>query len=159
VAADRQTLFDFAPPHLKVDHGYLVAGDRAITTMAELDRPGVRVALVTSSASDLALSRLLRYATVMRGRDLAALIDLVLMGEADVIVAQKTNLHDIAPRLPGSRVLDGRPGSEEQAMAVPKGRAEAGLAYVRQFVQEAKREGLVQKAADRVGLKGVAVAP
>jgi polar amino acid transport system substrate-binding protein len=83
----------------------------------------------------------------------------MLMGEADVIAAQKTNLYDIAPRVPGSRVLDGRPGSEQQALAIPKGRAAVGLTYVRRFIEDAKSRGLVQRAVERVGLRGVVVPP
>jgi polar amino acid transport system substrate-binding protein len=87
---------------------------------------GVRVALVERSASDLVLTNELKHASVVRGRDLSALIDLVLMGEADVIAAQKTNLYNIAPRVPGGHVLDGRPSSEKQALAIPKGRDGSG---------------------------------
>ena len=156
---EREAHFDFAPPHLEVDYGYLVPAGSRITTLGEADRAGVRVALVARSASDFALSRDLRHATVVRGRDLSALVDLVMLGDADVIGAQKTNLYNIAPSLPGSRVLDGRPGSEEQALAIPKGRGAAALAYLREFVRDAKNRGLVQRAIDLAGIRGVAVAP
>jgi polar amino acid transport system substrate-binding protein len=104
-------------------------------------------------------SRYAEHASVVRGRSLSVLIDLVMIGEADVIAAQKTNLYNIAPRLPGSRVLDGRPGSEEQALAIPKGRDAIGLEYLRGFVQDAKNRGLVKRAIDRVGIRGVVVPP
>jgi polar amino acid transport system substrate-binding protein len=114
---------------------------------------------VARSSSDLALTKDLKQASIVRGRDLSELIDLVMLGEADVIAAQKTNLYNIAPRIPGSRVLDGRPGSEEQALAIPKGRDPLALAYVRAFVRDAKSRGLVQQAIDRAGVRGVVVAP
>jgi polar amino acid transport system substrate-binding protein len=159
VAPERQASFDFAQPHLEVDYGYLVPATARIASVSEADRPGVRVALVARSSSDLVLTKELKHASVVRGRDLSALIDLVMMGEAEVIAAQKTNLYDIAPRIPGSRVLEGRPGSEEQALAIPKGRDSIGLAYVREFVQDAKSRGLVQRAIDRAGIRGVLVPP
>lgn len=159
VAPEREVLFDFAQPHLEVDYGYLVSAEARIASVGEVDRASVRVALVARSASEMALTKVLKHATVVRGRDLAALIDLVVMGEADVIAAQKTNLYDIAPRVPGSHVLDGRPGSEKQALAIPKGRDAAALAYVRAFVQEAKSRGLVQQAIDLAGIRGVVVHP
>lgn len=159
VVPEREALFAFAPPHLEVDYGYLVSSQTPIASIGEVDRAGVRVALVSRSASEIAFTKELRNASVVRGPDLAALIDLVLIGEADVIAAQKTNLYDIAPRVPGSRVLDGRPGSEKQALAVPKERDAAALTYVRAFVQDAKRQGLVQQAIDRAGVRGVSVAP
>jgi polar amino acid transport system substrate-binding protein len=159
VVPDRQALFDFAQPHLEVDYGYLVSSAARIASLTEVDRPGVRVALVARSASDSVITKNLKHASIVRGRDLSALIDLVMMGEAEVIAAQKTNLFDIAPRVPGSRVLDGRPGSEEQALAIPKGRDAAGVVYLRSFVQDAKNSGLVQRAIDRAGVRGVVVPP
>ena len=159
VAPERQALFDFAQPHLEVDYGYLVPADTRVASVSEADRPGVRVATVDRSASDLTLTRHLKRAAIVRGRDLSALIDLVMMGDADVIAAQKSNLYDIAPRVPGGRVLDGRPGSEEQALAIPKGRDASGLAYVRGFIQDAKNRGLVQRAIDRAGVRGARVPP
>jgi polar amino acid transport system substrate-binding protein len=159
VAPERQALFDFAQPHLEVDYGYLVPPDSRIASISETDRPGVRVGLVARSSSDLVLTKGLKQASIVRGRDLSELIDLVMLGEADVIAAQKTNLYNIAPRIPGSRVLDGRPGSEEQALAIPKGRDPLALAYVRAFVRDAKSRGLVQQAIDRAGVRGVVVAP
>jgi len=159
VTPDRQALFDLAQPHLEVDYGYLVSAETRIASVSEVDRPGVRVALVEGSASASALTKQLKHASVVRGRSLSELIDLVMISEADVIAAQKTNLYNIAPRLPGSRVLDGRPGSEEQALAIPKGRDAIGLEYLRGFVHEAKNRGLVKRAIDRVGIRGVLVPP
>jgi polar amino acid transport system substrate-binding protein len=60
--------------------------------------------------------------------------------------------------LPGSRVLDGRPGVDPHAMVIPKGR-DAGLAYARRFIADAKSEGLVKAAIERAGIRGAVVAP
>lgn len=159
VTPQRQALFDLAQPHLEVDYGYLVPADARIASVAGVDRPGVRVALVERSASEEALGATLKQASIVHGRDLTALIDLVMIGDADAIGAQKTNLYNIAPRLPGSRVLDGRAGTEQQALAIPKGRDPAALAYVNVFVRDAKKQGLVQQAIDRAGVRGVGIPP
>ncbi|MEJ6000198.1 transporter substrate-binding domain-containing protein [Paucibacter soli] len=159
VMQERQSLFDFAQPHLVVEYGYLVPAGTGIGSLSEVDRQGVRLALVASSSSDLALTGTVMHASIVRGRDLSALIELLRQGDADVIGAQKTNLYDIAPRIPGSLVLDGRPGTEEQALSIPKGRDPAGLAYLRAFVDEAKKRGLVQRAIEGAGVRGVLVAP
>src|SRR5688572_4485459 len=87
VAPERRALFDFAQPHLEVDYGYLVSAETRIGSVSEVDRAGVRVALVARSASELALTKALKHASVVRGHDLSALIELVMMGEADVIAA------------------------------------------------------------------------
>jgi polar amino acid transport system substrate-binding protein len=159
VIPERMNFFDIAQPHLRVDYGWLVAAGTSIADVAEVDRPNVRVALVALSASESVLASNLKNASLVRGRDLSALVELLLLGEADVIGAQKTNLYNIAPRLPGSRVLEGSPGVEEQALAVPKGRDQAGLAFVRRFVEDAKRLRLVQVAIEQAGVRGVLPAP
>lgn len=159
VTSERQALFDLAQPHLEVDYGYLVSAEVRIASISEVDRPGVRVGLVEGSTSASALTKQLKHASVVRGRSLSALIDLVMIGDADVLAAQKTNLYNIAPRLPGSRVLDGRLGSEEYVLAIPKGRDPLALVYVGEFVRDAKSRGLVQQAIDRAGVRGVVVAP
>jgi polar amino acid transport system substrate-binding protein len=61
-------------------------------------------------------------------------------------------------QLPGSRVLGGRPGIDPHAMAMPKGR-DLGVAYARQFIQDAKSEGLVKAAIERARMRGAVVAP
>ena len=70
----------------------------------------------------------------------------------------KPVLFEMSNQLPGSRVLDGRPGIDPHAMAMPKGR-DLGVAYARQFIEDAKSEGLVQAAIERAGVRGVVVAP
>jgi len=46
----------------------------------------------------------------------------------------------------------------QQSIGVPKGRA-AGLAYLRRVVEDAKTSGLVARAIDKTGARGVSVAP
>ncbi len=54
----------------------------------------------------------------------------------------------------GFRILHGRWGEENLAIAIPKGR-EADMAFVRQFAQVAQSSGLVRAIAAQVGLRGV----
>ena len=54
-------------------------------------------------------------------------------------------------------MLDGRWGVERFAIGVPKGR-DQGMAFIRQFTEAAKSEGLVKAAIARAGLRG-AVTP
>jgi polar amino acid transport system substrate-binding protein len=77
---------------------------------------------------------------------------------ADAIFSIKPSLFEASKQLPGSRVLEGRPGIDPHAMVLPKGR-ELGLAYARQFIEEAKTRGLVTTAIERVGMRGAVVAP
>jgi polar amino acid transport system substrate-binding protein len=56
----------------------------------------------------------------------------------------------------GSRVLEARYGANINRIVVPKGKA-GWLAYISEFVEEAKASGLVQKAIDRAEERGITV--
>jgi len=148
----------FSAVHLEVEFGYLVPGGSSISTMADVDRPGIRVAVQEKSGPDRFFSRMLKNTVVVRASSNPGALEALKSGRADVMGSLKPILFEMSNQLPGSRVLDGRPGIDPHAMAVPKGR-DLGVAYARRFIEEAKSEGLVKAAIVRAGLRGVIVAP
>ena len=149
--------WDFTALHMEVEFGYLVPSGSSISTMADVDRPGVRVAVQEKSQPDIFVSRTLKTAVVVRAPSLAATVEMLKAGKADAIFSIKPSLFEASNQLPGSRVLDGRPGIDPHAMVLPKGR-DLGLAYARQFIEDAKSGGLVKAAIERVGMRGAVVA-
>ena len=99
------------------------------------------------------LVRTIRNATVIASPSVPAGGEMLKAAEVDVFAANKANLFDLSDKMPGSRVLDGRIGADEVAIALPKGR-ETGMAYVRKYIEDAKSEGLVKAAVQRAGLRG-----
>ncbi|ABE42250.1 transporter substrate-binding domain-containing protein [Polaromonas sp. JS666] len=156
VTPGRAKDFDFAPTHLEVEFGYLVPGGSSISTMADVDRPGVRVALQERSGPDVFFSPLLKNTVLVRASSNPGTLDLLKSGRADVMGSIKPILFELSKELPGSRVLDGRPGIDPHAMAMPKGR-DPGVTYARKFIENAKSEGLVKAAIERVGMRGALV--
>jgi polar amino acid transport system substrate-binding protein len=150
--------WDFTGLHMEVEFGYLVPAGSSISTMADVDRSGIRVAVQEKSQPDVFVSRTLKNAEVVRAPSLAGTVEMLKSGKAEVIFSIKPSLFEASNQLPGSRVLDGRPGIDPHAMVMPKGR-EVGLAYARQFIEHAKSEGLVKAAIERVGMRGAVVAP
>src|SRR5258706_5561515 len=150
--------WDFTALHLEIEFGYLIPGGSSISTMDDVDRPGIRVAVQEKSQPDIFLSRTLRNAAVVRESSLAGTLELLKSGRADAIFSIKPSLFEVSNQFSGSRVLDGRPGVDPHAMAMPKGR-DLGVVYARQFVEDAKREGLVKAAIERAGMRGATVAP
>jgi len=149
---------DFSPPYLQYDLTYAVPVGSAIRYVADVDLPGVRVAVPRGDISDLRLSRMLKRAELVRVNTIAAVFDLLRTGNADVCGGTRPGLLEELARLPGFRVLEDRFGVILVAMAVPKGHAER-LAYISDFIEEAKASGLVQRTIERAGLRGVQVAP
>lgn len=147
---------DFSPPYLDIELGYLVAPGAAIADIAGIDRPGVRVAVTAGSTSDSVLSRDLKAATVLRATTVGEGIRLLVSGAAEAYATNKSTLFEMADAVPGGRVLAGNWGLERHAIAIPKGR-EAGLPFLRDFVDQAKREGTVAAAIAHAGLRGAVV--
>jgi polar amino acid transport system substrate-binding protein len=154
----RAAEWDFTGLHLEVEFGYLAPGASTISSLAEVDRPGTRVAVQERSGPDAFFTRALKEAKLVRAPSNTAALEVVKSGNAELMGSIKPILFEMSKQMPGSRVLDGRPGVDPHAMALPKGRS-AGLVYARQFIEAAKAEGLVQASIERAGLRGVAVAP
>lgn len=153
VNSARLKVFDFTGTLLEIEFGYLVPSGSSISAMADVDRPGVRVAVSAKGGTDFILPRVLKSAIVVRGSGAAAGLEMLKSGRADVLAANKANLFELSNQLPGSRVLDGRFATEPVAMAIPKGR-DLGAAYARKFVEDAKSEGLVKAAIERAEARG-----
>lgn len=88
----------------------------------------------------------------------AAAVDLMKAGKIDCIALSRESLTGLLPKIPGVHILEGGFLNSTTAIAVPNGKPEA-LAYVSQFIEEAKAGGLVRKALDDIGLKTSQVAP
>jgi polar amino acid transport system substrate-binding protein len=154
----RAAVVDFSPALVEVDNAYLISPGSSIREAGELDGAGVRIAVVRGYGADLFLSRALRRASVVRSPDLAAAVDLVITGQADVAAGHLPSLRALAPKLPGARLLVDRFIGEAYGIAVPKGQR-ARLAFITEFVQDAKTTGFLRRGIEQLGLEGVRVAP
>ncbi|MGQ0651308.1 MAG: transporter substrate-binding domain-containing protein [Betaproteobacteria bacterium] len=99
---------DFTPALVELELGYLVPAGSSISSSADVDRPGVRIAASEKGQADVILSRGLKQAVVVRAPGLAAVVERARSGSADAIAANKTILHELSRQLPGSRILEGR---------------------------------------------------
>jgi len=149
---------DFTAPYIEIEGTYLVPSDSPFSTVAEVDRKGVRVGVSANSAYDLFLSRSVRDAELVRAPDPDSAFALILAGKVDVVAGVRQHLVAHAEKLPGSRVLDGRFMAIQQALGIPKGRGE-GAEYLREFIEDIKASGLVARAIEKAGVRGVSIAP
>jgi ABC-type amino acid transport substrate-binding protein len=155
---DRAGEIAFAPAYVEIDSTYLVPAGSPLKTIADVDRPGVRIAVSEKSAYDLYLSRALKQATLVRTPGVDASAAMFFNDKLDALASLKPVLVELAEKHPGSRVLDGRFTSVQQAVGTPRGR-DAAAAYLRSFVEDVKASGFVAKAIQANGIRGVTVAP
>ena len=154
----RAVVVDFSPPYLQIDATYLTTAGSSIRSVTEVDQPGVRIAVTSKSVEEIVLSRSLKRAELQRVDTISAGFDLLRDGNAHALAAPRPALLALSARLPGSRVLEDRFHAAFGAMAVPKGQT-GRLAYIAEFVEQAKASGVVQQAIERAGVRGVQVAP
>lgn len=148
----------FSPPFMQVDYTYLVPAGSPIRSGADADRSGVRIAVVRNHASTLALGRILKQAEQVVAETPDAALDLLRAARVDTWASVRPALLDYSSQLPGSRVLEDSYGANFPAVVVPKGQT-ARLAFISEFIEEAKASGLVQRAIERAGQPGYRVAP
>ncbi len=144
---------DFTAPLVQLELGYLVPPGSPIGSAADVDRPGVRVAVTQGSTSQGTLTGQFKHATVVPAASLKQVRELLQQHAVDAYATNKGILFEMSDEMPGFRVLDGRWGLENMAIAVPKGR-ESGMPFLRRFAQEARASGRLQAIVVRAGLRG-----
>ena len=155
----RADTLDFTAPYMEVGVTYVVPLSSGIRTVADADRPGVRVGVGVKNAADLYLSRSLKDAQLVRVADtLDAAVELLQTGKADIYAGNRERLLLVRDQLVGYRLLDGRFYAVEHAIAVPRGRRPAA-GFVDAFVEELKSSGAVAESIKRHSIRGVDVAP
>ena len=135
----------FTAPYVLIHGSYVVPAASPLREMADVDRPGVRVAVGNASAYHLHLIRALHQATLVTAPTGDAATALFLQGGADVLAGVGQVNDGLVRDQPGLRAIPGRFMSIPQAMGVPLGRG-AGADYVTEFVAEMTASGFVARA-------------
>ncbi len=145
----------FTAPYVLIEGVYMVPKDSPLKTVADVDRPGIRVGVNKASAYDLFLTRTLKHAELVRSDNG---VELFVQQKLDAAGGVKQPLVAYAREHPEVRIMDGRFMEIQQAMGTAKGR-EAGARYLRAFVEEMKKSGFVAEGLKRSQQFDAAVAP
>ena len=141
---------------------YVAAPGTEFSDIASVDRVGVKIGTIRGAPSDRVLTREIKAAEIVRiplSSTIAAdAADLLRSGKADVFGADSGVGYPASEALQGAKILPGAFGTVLVAAALPKGRSPAAQALLAALVEDAKQTGVVQKAIDGKGLKGVKVA-
>lgn len=154
----RAQLISFTTPYVVIEGAYLVAEGSPLRDNAEVDRPGIRIAVSTGSAYDLFLSRELKHASLVRTATAKDVVGMFLAQKLEVAAGVRPMLEADVGTNPGLRMLPGRFMAINQAMGAPRGR-DAGAQYLADFIEEMKASGFVADALTRHRIVGASVAP
>jgi polar amino acid transport system substrate-binding protein len=156
----RAAEIEFTAPYVLIYGNYMVPKDSALKTLADVDQPGIRIAVGVNSAYDLYLTRTIKNATIVRaakggGR---AMIDLFVKDKLEVVAGVRQPLLAYAKDHPDVRLIDEPFMEIKQSMGAKKGHL-AGAAYLRSFIEEMKASGFVADALKRSGQTATVAPP
>lgn len=147
----------FATPLTEIEATYLVPAGSPLRSVADVDRPGVRIAVGANSAYDLYLRRTIKQATLVPVAGTAATFKRFATDKLEALAGLKPALLEFAPTQPGSRILDGNFTAVQQAAGTPKGRPN-GFKYLLEFIEDIKATGLVAQTITKNKVVGLTVA-
>ncbi len=148
----------FTAAYAEIEATYMVPPGSPIASLAEVDRPHVRIASTARAAYDLWLERNIRHASVIRTDSIDDAFRRVVDDGLEVLAGLRPRLLKDVEALPGARILDGQFMAVQQAIGTARENG-AAAAFLRDFVEEAKASGLVAALIARHGVRGLSVAP
>jgi polar amino acid transport system substrate-binding protein len=149
---------DFILDVLLTDYLFVAVPGREFADAAQVDRPGVKIGVGLNSSSDQLLSKTLKSAELLRLPGGGKSIEALRGGQVDVWAASASNVEHVPDRLPGARIMPGAFTSDRTMVILPKGRSAEAWAKVVEIVNEAKKTGVVRKALEQTGARGVRLA-
>ncbi|MBL8662397.1 MAG: transporter substrate-binding domain-containing protein [Candidatus Odyssella sp.] len=147
----------FTPAYVEIEASYLVPAGSKLASIAEVDRPGIRIAVFGRSAYGLWLERNVKQATLVRGDSIDASYKLFIDEKCDALAGLKPRLLKDVQALPGARILAGRFSAVQQAIGTARKNA-AAIPFLENFVAEAKASGFVARLIARHKVQGLSVA-
>ncbi|MGE3536406.1 MAG: ABC transporter substrate-binding protein [Candidatus Tectimicrobiota bacterium] len=154
----RANEIDFTAAYVEIEATYLVPPGSTLRSIADADRPGIRIAAPARSAYELYLSRSLKHAELVREQGADNTFKRFVDDKLDALAGLRPRLVTDHENLPGSRILEGNFTAVQQAAGTPKGRP-AGARYLQAFIEDIKASGLVAQTIEKNNVRGLTVAP
>jgi len=148
----------FSAAYLEIPVTFLVPPGSKIKTIADVDADGVRVAVSEKSAYDLYLTRTFKRAQIVRVQGIEASFKHFTENKLEALAGLRPRLMIDTEAMPGSRILDGQVTGVQQSVGTHKPRSRAAK-FIAEFVEDAKRSGLVARTIEKHKVRGVTVAP
>jgi polar amino acid transport system substrate-binding protein len=152
----RATEVAFTAPYVVIEGVYAVPRESALTTVAEVDAPGVRIGVKQGSAYDLYLTRTLREATVVRG---AEGVDVFRAEGLEAAAGIRQPITRYVAEHPELRLIDERFMQIQQAVGTAKSKRPETVAYLHDLIEDLKSSGFVARSLAASGQADATVAP
>ena len=155
---ERKKFVDFGNAYHLLQSTFLVGSNSKIQSVKDADAKGIGLGGVANTATFRAAKKATPNATHIDFSGVDAAVAAMRESKIEGIALSRESLSGLLGKIAGARILDDAFLNSSTAVCVPKGKP-AALAYVSEFIEEAKSSGLVRKALDEMGLKSSQIAP
>ncbi len=110
----------FTAAYAEIEATYLVPAGSPIKSIADVDKPGIRIAVTARAAYDLWLERNIKQATLVHPEKGTSAFDLFVRDKLEVFASLRPGLLSDVKKLPGSCILDGQFTAVQQAVGTAR---------------------------------------
>ncbi|MEU0372011.1 transporter substrate-binding domain-containing protein [Streptomyces sp. NPDC006283] len=153
---EREAEVAFTAPYVVIEGVFAVPHDSPLTTIADVDRAGVRIGVKRGSAYDLFLSRTLEHATIVRGEEG---VDEFRAQGLEVAAGIRQPMTEFVAAHAEVRLIEGPFMQIRQAVGTTRARRPETIQFLRDLVEELKASGFVADALRRAKQSTATVAP
>jgi len=153
----RAQTITFSNAYCEIASTFLVPDGSPIKSIADVDRPGVRIATTGRAAYGLWLDNHLEHATLLRTDSIESSFDAFVEHKLDALAGLRPRLIVDVERLSGARILEGQFSAVQQAVGTPRKNV-AAAAWLVGVVEDLKASGFVAERIAEHQVKGLTVA-
>ncbi len=146
----------FTAPYALIEGVFVVRAGSGTQTLADVDQPGIRIAVNAGSAYDLFLTRTLKHARVVRA---ASGPDEFRASRLEAVAGIRQPMTEYAASRSDLRLIDDPFMQIRQAAGTTKTRQPGTIRFLHDLVEELKATGFIATSLARANQPDVTVAP
>ncbi len=152
----REEEIAFTAPYAVIEGVFVVPDESPLSSVDDVDSPGVRIGVKQGSAYDLFLSRTLQHAELARGEEGTTMF---VESRLEVGAGIRQPVLDLVSTHPGLRVLEPAFMEIRQAVGTARSKQPETRQFLSGFVEELKADGFIADSLERSGRRDAVVAP
>ncbi len=154
----REKMMAFTAAYAEIEATYLVRKDSPLKACSDVDKKGVSIITRGGSAYGLWLERNIKNATLILTKTADEAKERFISEKIDAFAGLRNGLVKDVQKNPEMRILPGQFAAVQQAVGTLK-KNEAGIAFLREVVEEAKASGMIARFIEKHKANGLSVAP
>jgi polar amino acid transport system substrate-binding protein len=154
----REKLMTFTAAYAEIEATYLVRKEAPFKSCSDVDKKGVSIITRGGSAYGLWLERNIKNANLILTKTADEAKERFISEKIDAFAGLRDGLAKDVQKNPGMRILPGKFAAVQQAVGTLK-KNKAGIAFLREVVEDAKASGLIAKWIEKHKANGLSVAP